>query len=646
MDTDLPDQAIVDADQGRGAPETPQGGRVSLHAKRRTVIAAIVGVGLGAAVLFHLTMRQAIDKCSIEEVLREAEAAGGNEAEPVRSSRRIRQSQGVDAMAFSSDGRYFATGGRNGVVNVWSTADWSAAGAFEQKGRIKNLAFSPDGRSLHVVGGTGRDDPIDCYVEWRTGKTEQVPPDQAEQVDETASYEGRRRTFTNGGKFAISMERRDGSAGGHEVYLECRELDGSRKILGDARFLSLRDDEVQMDVLTAENQIAVVSGDVWLRIYRLPRLQLLETYEYPLRGSRYSSWGSPNRQVKCVRYSPDGKWVAVAQDGRPTPRLFSSKDGTELIPYDGHGDRVLGLWFADDDRTLRSLGDDGTICTWDAADLKMLARVSLPTDPILGKARPLGDRYMVYQRGREVHLRKNVNVLDLTTGTCLCEVVLPVDARTLGNLFWVNDPVAVCVGRGEWHRFNYRTGKVLGTGAMSEAAWPILCGGAGELTEDGKTVFYVHDAGKNTPPWTAETVDLDTLAVTKLGEFETRGWPNGRLGLVPGGKYFHIGSQIFDRRTLQLVAARDFAEDDAIISVMAFSPDGSRYAALLRRDHGQSNRGAIVYVHETLTRRMFTAFAPQTLVEQFRFSHDGTRLAIAYDDGTLELRRVSADPTK
>jgi WD40 repeat protein len=394
-----------------------------------------------------------------------------------------------------------------------------------------------------------------------------------------------------------------------------------------------------MDVSPGGDQIAVGSEDVRLRIYRLPRLQLLKTYQYLSRGSR-------DERIKQVAYSPDGKWLAVAQEGRPTPRLFSPEDGTELTPYDGHRDRVLGLWFSEDGQMLWSLGDDGTICTWDVATLRMLARVSLPTDPILGKTRPLDTRYVLCPSGRELDLRKNVNVVDLTTGTRLCEVALRLDAAEQRSLYWLNDSEALCVGREQWYRFDYRTGEALATGAVSAAARSILCSGAGESTEDGRTVFYVHDIGKNTPPWTAETVDLDTLKITKLGEFQTRGWPNGPFGLVPGGKYFHLGSQVFDRRTLRLVAATEFSEDDVTIPLMSFSPDGSRCAALLRRRNERPNDGAMVYVHETLTSRRLSAFVPPTLVAQFRFSQDGARLAIAYDDGTLELRRVSADATK
>ena len=109
---------------------------------------------------------------------------------------------------------------------------------------------------------------------------------------------------------------------------------------------------------------------------------------------------------------------------------------------------------------------------------------------------------------------------------------------------------------------------------------------------------------------------------------------------MPGGKYFHLGLHIYDRRSLNLVAAKDFPGDRATIGTVTFSPDGSRYAASLWQHNLEEQPRAAVLVHETLTTRILAAFLPPTGIALLRFSQDGTRLAVAYDDGTLELRTV------
>jgi WD40 repeat protein len=96
-----------------------------------------------------------------------------------------------------------------------------------------------------------------------------------------------------------------------------------------------------------------------------------------------------------------------------------------------------------------------------------------------------------------------------------------------------------------------------------------------------------------------------------------------------------------------VVSAKDFPGDRTTIGTVTFSPDGSRYAASLwQHNLGEQPRTAVL-VHETLTSRILAAFLPPTGVALLRFSQDGTRLAIAYDDGTLELRTVpSVQPTR
>jgi hypothetical protein len=165
------------------------------------------------------------------------------------------------------------------------------------------------------------------------------------------------------------------------------------------------------------------------------------------------------------------------------------------------------------------------------------------------------------------------------------------------------------------------------------------------LAEDGKTVFWAHDLGKNTPPWTAEKTDLATMECVMLGKIPVEHWPNGDFGLVPGGKYFHLGSQIYDRRTLKLVAAREFLGYG--LRVIGFSPDGSRYAAMLQKARdSHAKTEALVRVQDTLTGRTVLAFTPPAAVLQFRFSNKGEQLAIAYDDGTLESRAVTVGKAK
>ena len=122
----------------------------------------------------------------------------------------------------------------------------------------------------------------------------------------------------------------------------------------------------------------------------------------------------------------------------------------------------------------------------------------------------------------------------------------------------------------DWWRLNYQTGELIDYGNPrsillrgvrhdldSEIGMTRKCDG--EVTEDGKHLFLVGGGGKGSPPYVAGEIHLETFQITDLGRIDRPA--NGPFGLVPGGKYFHLGLHIYDRRSLNLVAAKDFPGD-------------------------------------------------------------------------------------
>jgi hypothetical protein len=342
----------------------------------------------------------------------------------------------------------------------------------------------------------------------------------------------------------------------------------------------------------------------------------------------------------------------------------------EPIRSSSQADRIQDLRFSADGRALRTVDADGTICFWDVTNLAFLRKVSVPAGYVVGSIRPSDGRYALCS---DTHAALHVQVVDLDTGESICQASLPLPwevTRAWGrlaharNVQWLSDPAVVYAGRlpgyrgrvsEDWWRLNYQTGEVIDYGdPRSNLLRGVrhdlelnmgIMGSDGEVTEDGKHLFLIGGGGKESPPSVAGQIHLETFQTSDLGEID--GPVNGPFGLVPGGKYFHMGLHIYDRRSLNLIVAKDFPGDDTTIRTVTFSPDGSRYAASLWQHKLREQPRTVVLAHETLTRRILMAFSPPTGVSLLRFSQDGTRLAIAYDDGTLELRTVpSGQPAR
>ncbi|MGA2796456.1 MAG: WD40 repeat domain-containing protein [Thermoguttaceae bacterium] len=598
-------------------------------------------------------LQLALDVAHVEDNLELAALAQREQTNYLRSQPRIYHPQGVQAIAFSRDSKFLATGGAWGDIRVWNTEDWTCAQMIELDGQIYRLSFSPDGKFLSATSADGID--LDEHrFEWRTGIGVAQPEGRGK---ETKSLQPRFiELLTPDGKHRVTASENYSN----EHFIQLR-VTGADQVPADIRIPRVWDDTFTLAISPDSGQVAIGSGDVRLGIYSLPDLKTIKEYQFSCLARR-------EERVLELVYSPDGKWLAAAQERRPTPRLFRADTGEEVMPYEGHGHYAIDLRFLPDGKTLRSIGEDATVCTWDADTLKMLRRSSLPAGRLAASVRPSDGLFALCPFPSDP--KKPIQVIDVETGKALCEVALPLTwgdfgvtehiAAVVRRVHWLNDQEILCTGyfiksdSGEedhWWRFNYRTGQVLKEGPIDINTQNSFLNGLGELTEDGRRLLVIDDAGKGTwGPLKSEWIDTATLASQNSGETKIDRQPNGDFGLVPGGKYFHIGSHVFDRQTIKLVAARDFPRDR--LSKIAFSADGSRYAAVIEKISGINpwpgidewswyrKYPMIVRIHETLTGKTLLAFSPSATVWRLAFSADGQRVATANDDGTIEVRDV------
>ncbi len=532
---------------------------------------------------------------------------------------------------------------------------------------------------------------------------------------ETTEITGRllRAEFTPDEKLLVTVEEQEpkhprqarltGSASGTvPAIVRVRSLAEQLKVTAS---IQAKGRVEELIVAPAGNHLLVQTTRDSLRLYSLPNLALLKEIRVPeasgLAEWRGSGFGLPLPPVAAI--SPGQKWLTVScrQSGRvfsfpdlqlaqqfdfgwcgepaffdhdrqvvfasSVPRWFHAHNWQESFPYAGHGGSVLQLQFSADGRTLRSLGTDQQICTWDAATMRMLGRTAPP--PGLAYQRICGPdgRYVVcspaagdgdvdwYFLSQGVPSRPDADqrsppsqlkVLDLESGKAVGQFALSLDAL----VFWIGDRQVVCLDKERWRRISIPEGRLLEERAMDRRALENEFDfSACRLGEDHKTLWFVTHLGGDRRPIRSLPVDvleLTTMKKMRLGELPREHWSHeGAFTLVPGGTYFAIGPQIFDRQTLKFLNARIFRHLHGCW--LAFSPKGNRYAAVTSGEmflEGQQSarwdteKYGLVHAHDVATGRTLLAFPSWSCwgeVEQVQFSPDERRLAIAESDGRI-----------
>ncbi len=268
-------------------------------------------------------------------------------------------------VVYSNDGRFYYTGGDDGVGRLWEAESGLQIRQFKgHKGMVCAASFSPDGHYIL----TGSFDKTARLWDVYTGKELHTFGENESYVNNVA--------FSKDGNYILT------SAGLTRLW-ETSSGKELRRFFGDCiGFFS-------------DNQSVVTYSSEGIHIWETFTGNELRRFKVDFIRNSEDKYSVFSNVIYSAVLSPNDRYIIIGK-GDNTAQLIDAYTGEKLRQFMGHTSGVISVAFSNDGRNVLTIGNDGFVKLWDTETTKELKSFSSKGyGPILSASLSPDNRYIL-----------------------------------------------------------------------------------------------------------------------------------------------------------------------------------------------------------------------------------------------------------